>query len=71
MAENFGTSYGEPISPVEPPKPKNNTVLIVVIIVLVILCCCCVVFGGGGGIFLWNNGDALFGLTRSLGSFFV
>jgi hypothetical protein len=35
------------------------------------LCCCCVVFGGGGGIFLWNNGDALFGLTRSLGSFFV
>jgi len=71
MTDNFGASYGEPITPVEPEKSNKNTVLIVVIIVLVVLCCCCGVFGGGTGFWLWSNGDALFGLTRSLGGLFV
>jgi hypothetical protein len=71
MTDNFGSSYGEPVTPVEPAKSNKNTVLIVVIVVLVILCCCCVVFGGGAGAWLWNNGDQMFGYSRVLGSLFV
>jgi flagellar basal body-associated protein FliL len=53
----------------QPPKKSGLQWWVILIIVLVVLCCCCVVVVG---VYLWYNGDAIFGnqfsqvLTRLL-----
>ena len=42
----------------ETPKKKSNTPVIIAVIVVVVLCICCAV---GGGIYLYQNGDKIFG----------
>lgn len=52
--------------PVPPPleeTKKPNMVLIIVIVVLVVLCCMCLAIVGAG-YWLWENGDALLGITK-------
>ena len=44
---------------------KNNKLWIILAVVAVVLCCCCVV-AGAAGMYLWNNGDEIFGLTSKL-----
>ena len=57
-----------PVPPLlEEPKKKTNTALIVVIVILLVLCCLCLL-AAGAGYWLWENGDAIFDLTRLLGS---
>lgn len=57
MADNG--LYGEDA---QDTQGGNNKVLIIVAVVLVVLCCCLAALAGAGW-WLWNNGDALFGLT--------
>ncbi len=45
----------------------DNKKWIIVAVVLVVLCCCCVAVSGAGW-WLWNNGDALFGLAAKFAS---
>ncbi len=55
-----------PVSPdevSEAPK-KSKTPIIIAIVVIVLLCCCCL--GLGGAWWLWNNGDALLGVSQVL-----
>ena len=52
------------VPPAETPKKKSNVWLIVLLVVLV-LCCLCVVVPSIG-MYLWRNGDKLFGLTGQL-----
>ncbi|HSB02826.1 MAG TPA: hypothetical protein VLE49_19410 [Anaerolineales bacterium] len=49
-----------PISPAPVPEEpkKNNTALIIGIVAAVLLCCCCL---GIVGIYLYQNGDQIFG----------
>lgn len=46
---------------VETPKKNNTTMIIIIVVVVVLLCCCCPSVLGAG-YWLWQNGDALFGL---------
>ena len=48
-----------------PGEQKDNKVWIIVGVVAVVLCCCCVA-AGAAGVYLWNNGDEIFGLTSNL-----
>jgi len=69
MSDQFSTtpmSSFEEIPSGEPPEKKSNTTLIIIIVVVVLLCCCCAAVVGGFGWWLWNNGDALFGISRNL-----
>lgn len=66
MSYDYGTT---PISPLDAPMeqpPQKRPIAIIIIVVLVLLCCCCL-FMMGAGYWLWNNGDALFDITRQLG----
>lgn len=45
-------------------EPKDKKVWVIVAVVLVVLCCCCVV-AGAAGVYLWNNGDKIFGLASN------
>jgi hypothetical protein len=42
-----------------PEEPKKNNVWLIVGIVLVVLCCCCLI--AAAGVYLYQNGDRLFG----------
>ncbi len=53
--------------PLEEPKKKTNTALIIVIVVLLVLCCFCL-FLVLAGYWLWENGDALLGISQLLSS---
>jgi hypothetical protein len=52
-----------PVTPTEEQPKKNNTPIIIAVVVVVLLCCCCVAIGGG--FWLWNNGDALMGVSAA------
>lgn len=54
------------VPPLEEPK-KNNTKIIVAVVVAILLCCCCVAIGSG--VYLYQNGDEIFGLTRLASQF--
>ncbi|MCF6278149.1 MAG: hypothetical protein L3J16_05285 [Anaerolineales bacterium] len=58
--------YDNIAPPPEEEKKKTNVWLIVGI-VLILLCCCLLVLGLGGK-WLWDNGDALLGITQILTS---
>ncbi|NOY97887.1 MAG: hypothetical protein GXP40_01620 [Chloroflexi bacterium] len=60
MNENIGS----PIPPSYEEPKKKNVGLIIAVVAIVLLCCCVVVAGAGW--WLWNNGDALFGLAKSI-----
>ena len=55
-----------PVTPAPEEPKKNNTPLIIGIVVVVLLCCCCL---GIAGIYLYQNGDALFGTGALLQQF--
>ncbi len=59
------TTYPESPAPLPPEQPKTNRTMIIVVVVLVLLCCCCVC-GSLGAYWLWNNGDALLGISSLL-----
>ncbi len=48
-----------PLPIVEEPKKNNNNIWLIVGIVLVVLCCCCLI--AAAGVYLYQNGDRLFG----------
>lgn len=53
-----------PTPPVaEPAQPKKSRTWLIILIVVLVLCCLCAAVIAGG-VWLWNNGDQLFGLTR-------
>ena len=60
MEDNMG------IPPLEEPKKNNNKVIIAVVAV-VLLCCCCVAIGAG--VYLYQNGDSIFGLGHLASQF--
>lgn len=69
MAQDFTTPAEPgpvqefPAPPVPVPPKRNNTVWIVVAIAVVLLCCCCLAIVL---IYLYQNGDQIFDLPRSL-----
>lgn len=58
MQDNMG------IPPLEEPKKDNKKMIIIVVVAIVVLCCCCASIGSG--VYLWNNGDSLFGISSLL-----
>jgi len=53
------------VPPMDAPKKKSRSVLLIIVIVLLVLCCLCVVVPSIG-VYLWNNGDQLFGISSRL-----
>jgi len=45
----------------ETPKKNNTAIIITVVVIVVLLCCCCPSVLGIMG-WLYQNGDAIFGL---------
>jgi len=64
MTDNYSNDFAE-ASLEESTKSNNKTLWIILAVVLVVLCCC-LVFGVSAAVWLWNNGDELFGLAAEL-----
>ena len=68
MSIDYGETPGTSFDYEEPAgEKKDKTLWIIIAVVLVVLCCCCLVISLGGW-WLWNNGDALLGLSSTLGA---
>jgi len=63
MDQDLGTPIPPLEEPYNPPEKKRNMTVIILVVVLVLLCCCCALIGVAGSVWLWNNGDSLFGIS--------
>ncbi len=68
MSLDYGETPDTSIDSLEPvEEKKDRTLWIIIAVLLVVLCCCCLAVVLGAW-WLWNNGDALFGLSSTLGT---
>ncbi len=67
MSLDYGETPDASIDNQEPvEEKKDRTLWIIIAVILVVLCCGCLAVVAGAW-WLWNNGDALFGLSSNLG----
>ncbi len=68
MSLDYGETPDTSIDSLEPvEEKKDRTLWIIIAVLLVVLCCFCLAVVLGAW-WLWNNGDALFGLSSTLGT---
>ena len=67
MSADYGETPHASFDLEEPAGEKKDKTLWIIIAVVAVLVCCCCLAVIGGAVWLYNNGDALFGLGSRLG----